>query len=250
MMALATPDSLGVLHNHFNKYGINDSEAWRRPRDQKRFPGWKGFVEYSLGLYYRYLNVGFRLPASAGSASGVLPAPPGYNRMYVRVPGPLSMEKWYAALRDGPSFVTNGPVLFFSVKQDGAELKGSIDVRAREPLERVEIVANGNVVKSFPVTNGQTSMRTNFAVPAENHSWAAARCFVKAESTIRLAHTSPTYLPGKWDPRGDAGYFVEWIDELIAQSAADPKRFANDAERAEVLALYGQAREFYVKKAR
>src|SRR5262249_38576152 len=49
MMAVAPPDSLGVLHNHFNQYGICDTEGSGRPRDQKQFPGWKGFVDYSLG---------------------------------------------------------------------------------------------------------------------------------------------------------------------------------------------------------
>jgi hypothetical protein len=90
IMAVAPPDSLGVLHNHFNQYGICDTEAWGRPRDQKQFPGWKGFVDYSFRLYYRYLNLGFRLPASAGSASGALPNPVGYNRVYVQLPGPLT----------------------------------------------------------------------------------------------------------------------------------------------------------------
>ncbi len=58
------------------------------------------------------MNLGFRLPPSAGSASGVLPNPVGYNRIYVQLDQPFSVDNWYAAYRDGDSFVTNGPMLF------------------------------------------------------------------------------------------------------------------------------------------
>ena len=40
---------------------------------------------WSQEIYYHLLNCGLRLPPSAGSASGVLPNPVGYNRVYVHV---------------------------------------------------------------------------------------------------------------------------------------------------------------------
>lgn len=250
MMALATPDSLGVLHNHFNQYGIHDSEAWGRPRNQKQFPGREGFVNYSLSLYYRYLNLGLRLPPSAGSASGVLPGPVGYNRVYVKLTGPPSLEKWYGALRDGNCFVTNGPMLFVTSKKMGRQLRMSIEARAREPIDRVEIVANGQVVQNLAAPPGATSFKKEHSFDPGNHSWVAARCFLKPGSTIRLAHSSPVYLPGKWDARADAQYFLAWIDELIAETTADPARFANAGERDQVLRLYREARAFYESRAR
>jgi len=251
MMALAAPDSFGVVHNHFNQYGINNAEAWGRPRDQGQFPSSReGFVNYSLSLYYRYLNLGFRLPPSAGSASGVLPNPPGYNRMYVPVSGPLSVEKWFAALRDGPSFVTNGPILFFRTERAGSRLTASVEARAREPIDRVEIVANGEVIKQFSPTAGSRAFKAAFTFDPKNHSWVAARCFLKPSATIRLAHSSPVYLGAHWDARADAQYFVNWLDELIAQTTADAKRFANTGERDQALALYREARAFYQARAR
>jgi hypothetical protein len=249
MMALATPDSFGVLHNHFNQYGIHTSEAWGRPRDQQQYPGRKGFVDYSLSLYYRYLNLGFRLPASAGSASGVLPNPAGYNRIYVRMPGALTVEKWYAALHNGMSFVTNGPVLFFSVKQSGSRAHATVEARAREMIDRIEIVANGSIIKTFSVAPGSLHLKGEFDFPVNSYSWVAARCFLKTDVTIRLGHSSPVYLPGRWDARADAVYFLDWIDELIGQASADPNRFASESQRDEVLALYRKAREFYAARA-
>ena len=248
MMALEPPDSFGVLHNHFNQYGIHDSEAWGRPRDQNKYPDKAGFVEYVVGLYYRYLNLGFRLPPSAGSASGVLPGPVGYSRVYARLPGALSREAWYQALRDGQVFVTNGPMLFFTTKQQGSRLKATVEVQAREPIDRVELIANGKVVQVERVAGEIRKFRRDFVIDAANYSWIAARCFVRNQWTIRMAHSAPVYLPGNYDASADAQYFIGWMDELIAQTGKDPKQFATDSERDEVLALYRKARAFYQQK--
>ena len=45
---------------------------------------------WSMEVYYHLLNCGFRLPVSAGSASGVKASPLGYNRVYARVSGAFS----------------------------------------------------------------------------------------------------------------------------------------------------------------
>ena len=247
VMALSAPDSLGVLHNHFNQYGINDSEAWGRPRDREGFPGWEGFVEASLSLYYRFLNLGFRLPPSAGSASGVLPNPVGYNRIYVRMEKPFTVENWYEAYRENASFVTNGPMLFLETAEDangGVEVQ--IDARSRDSLDRVEVIANGRIVHRIPVPGGNSAFRARVTVDGSQHTWLAVRCFAGSDSTIRMAHSKPVYLDnGSWDARTDARFFVDWMDELIEQSRTEADRFANDSERNAVLSIYEQASLFY-----
>ncbi len=252
VMALSPPESLGVLHNHFNQYGINDSEAWGRPRDRERYPGPEGFVEASLDLYYRYLNLGFQLPPSAGSASGVLPNPVGYNRIYVRMEQPFTVKNWYDAYRDNSSFVTNGPMLFLDTTAvPNRKARLAIDVRSRDPLDRIEIVANGKVVQQFGVPEGQTSFRTEVTMESGEHSWVAVRCFAKADSTIRMAHSKPVFFDDAvWDARADAQFFVDWIDELIAQTKAEPERFVNDSDRSTVLSVYQEARTFYKSRTR
>lgn len=250
MMALATPDSLGVAHNHFNQYGMLDNEVWGRARDQKQFPGRQGFINYCLSLYYRYLNLGFRLPPSAGSATGVLPNPMGYNRVYVRQRElPFTVENWYQAFRDGPSIATNGPVLFLEVKGRGKRRTVVVEARSREALRILEVVANGRVVHSVaPGQDGRT-VRFEYRLDASRYSWVAARCFADAERTIRMGHTSPVYLDGRFDARDDARYFLAWMEELIGLTKADAKRFRNPAERDQVLALYERARAFYARRA-
>ena len=86
------------------------------------------------------------------------------------------------------------------------------------------------------------------SLDAGRHTWVAARRFLKPEGTIRFAHTNPVYLTGTWDSSADAQYFITWIDDLIAETNADPNRYATEAEKQENLALYGQAREFYARR--
>jgi hypothetical protein len=248
MMALATPDSMGVVFNHFQEYSTIAGEAWGRPRDRDRFPGPLGFTEYSLQLYYRYLNLGFHVPPSAGSASGVLASPVGYDRMYVPVSGPLTVDKWYAAVRAGKVLVTNGPILFLNTKPSGHDLKVSIEAHAREPIDRIEIIANGEVLRKIVPAGDAKDFKGDILLNLGNHSWIAARCFLKTSYTVQFAHTSPIYLPGNWDASADARYFVDWIDELIALTDSDSKHFRNDAEKQEILMLYRRARSFYSAK--
>ena len=202
MMALEPPDSMGLLNNHYDQYAMYDNEAWARKRDTARFPS---FSDYSLHLMYRYWNLGWMVPPSAGAASGVLPNPVGYNRMYVKLDGDFSVEKWYEGVRAGRVMVSNGPILFF-------DPKGRIEATSRDDLDRVEIVANGKVIQSWKPQGKR--FRASFKVDPAQHSWIAARCFAKNSLTVRLAHTGPFKLNGKWDYREDARYFREWIEEL------------------------------------
>jgi hypothetical protein len=251
VMALSPPDSMGVLHNHFNQYGINDSEAWGRPRDKEKYPEAKGFVESSLNLYYRYLNLGFRLPPSAGSASGVLPNPVGYNRIYVRLEEPFSVEAFYRNLRQGQSFVTNGPMLFFdSVEMPGGRIQLSVNAVSREPLERIEIVANGKILETFEAPADKTEFHTTMEIQEGLYSWVAARCFARNDSTIRMAHSRPIYLRGEWNTHEDAMFFIRWIDRLMELPRDEPNHPATAEERRALVGLYLQARQFYEERAK
>ncbi|MGA3324632.1 MAG: CehA/McbA family metallohydrolase [Terriglobia bacterium] len=247
IMALAPADSMEILCNQLTEYGIEASEAWGRPRERS-FAGREGWVSYLLSLYYHYLNLGFHLPAAAGTASGVLPNPIGFNRVYVNFSGPFSEEKWFRALREGPSFVTNGPMLFFHVKPQGALRKVTVEAHSSEPLDRIEIVANGEVIQWYPLPPGTADFQAESTVDPQKYSWIAARCFLRGGDTLRLAHTSPVYLPGHYDCRSDAKYYVDWMDNLIHQTKENPKRFPSATEQEQDLDTYGQALAFYQQK--
>jgi len=163
------------------------------------------------------------------------------------VKGGFTLENWYRAIREGEVFVTNGPMLFFGKKGEGTLW---VEAAAREPIDRVELVANGRVIHRFPGAEGKIEFKGEFTIDQKDYSWAAARCFVKVENTIRLAHSAPVYLPGKFDAREDARYFVRWIDDLTMEGEKDPKRFPNKAEDEEIMNLYGKAQAIYRAKLR
>ena len=249
MMALATPDSLDILHNQFMQYGIDDSEYWGRPRDRREYPGWQGFVDYSMDLYYRYLNLGFRVPPSAGTGTGVMPRSAGYDRVYAQIDRPFTVEKWYAAIRAGRSFVTNGPMLFTDVERRRGMAAIAVRAVAREPIDRIELVADGKVVqKAAAPGEARLAMSARFEIDARRYGWCAVRCFLKTPDNIRLAHSTPIYLDGHPDSRADAAYFVDWIDDLIARTMREAARFRNADERNEVVSKYRQARAIYQAK--
>jgi len=89
-------------------------------------------------LWYNLLNCGFRIAPGAGTDTFAnwrsINQVPGSSRVYVRSTGPLSYTDWIAGLRQGRSFVTNGPLLNLTVNG-----KGPGDVLSGNPLHlRVE----------------------------------------------------------------------------------------------------------------
>lgn len=246
VMALATPSSMGLLHSHFLPEGVIDYASWGRQADPKKYPGVDGFINYSLDLNYRYWNLGFEIPPTAGSASGELPSPVGYNRVYVHMDEPFTMEGFYRNLRQGRSFVTNGPMLFFDAYEiNGGQIMANLDVQSRAPLDRIEIIADGKVIQTFKAPDGRTSFQTDVAIRSGLHRWIAARVFEKSEDTVRMAHSRPIFFNGAWRRTADADYFINWIDELIAETEEDENRFADDQEKQAALATYREARTVY-----
>jgi hypothetical protein len=249
MVALGEPDSIDIVNNQFMQYGIDTGAYWGKPIDKKTYPGAQGFVDYTLSLYYRYLNLGFHIAPSAGTGTGVMTSPAGYDRIYAHIDGPFSLAKWYAAVRRGDSFVTNGPILFFRTKQHGSVLHADVRAMARETIARVELVANGKVIQTWKPNKNAKRFHAHLDLDASRYSWIAARCFLSTPYTVRLAHSSPTYLSGKWDSKEDAWYFVEWIDELTTQLKSEEAKHAVTRDQAEQLtAIYSQAAEIYKRK--
>jgi hypothetical protein len=250
MVATGPPDAVGVLNNHWLPGGFVANEAWGRPRDRRAYPGPAGAARYQLDLYYRYLGCGLRLPASAGSASGVLPAPAGYDRVYVRTDGPLTVPGFYAGLAAGRSTVTNGPLLTLAVGPDEVGPGGTVParrtrvratVRTLGPAGRVEVVVDGRVAAAAdgPLVDAQIDLT--------NAGWVAARVGDPDAPATRFAHTGPVDVagPGPGDAAAHRAFFARWVAELTDAARTHPGRFGSAARRDEVLDLYDRAARFY-----
>ncbi len=241
-LATGVPKSVGLAHNHMQRSGVLGNEAWGRSRDPDKYPGVHGNALYTQDLYYKILNCGFRLPPSAGSASGVLANPVGYNRVYVYAGEAFTWDTWWDGLRRGRCFVTNGPLVRLTANgfrpgelfQSTGPLEITIDgeIDSNDAIDRVEVVHNGNVSRvTLPAT-----------IKVNASSWFLVRVITSVEETFRFASTAPWYVdigPDRMKPDADAvTFFLDWAKERrskLEEALTHPTR------RQDVLADHGEA---------
>jgi hypothetical protein len=116
MVPILKPDLIELVNNHHweVEYAVRNwavpAPAWMKlsgsGTDNER-----DWTFYGFHSYYALLNSGFRIAATAGTASGVHPVPLGFNRVYVQLDEPFSYEAGMRGVAAGRSFVTNGPML-------------------------------------------------------------------------------------------------------------------------------------------
>jgi hypothetical protein len=269
LVALGHVDFAGIVNNHFNRHGVEtETGPWGMiPKEKPEYETPAGMPLWTMGVYYRFLNCGFKLPVSAGSASGVKPSPLGFNRVYVHLAGKFSYGEWFRALKAGRSFGTNGPMLFLTV--NGQEPGGTITIPAGAgkaakhlkihaeastagELDRLEIVWNGQVVKSVAATGRAASSTADLELDAKESGWFAARTFEKSVPGVRFAHTSPVYVQAGTS-RGvvaeDAQFFLDWIDREMKFYQSHPG-FKAEPDRQAMLSLFRQARGVYARLAK
>lgn len=253
--------SIGVANNHMCRRGMLEGEAWGRPRDASRHPPPRGNGFYGQEIYYRLLDCGFRIPPSAGSASGVLPNPLGYNRVYVRVPDGFSYDSWWRGLADGRCFVTNGPILLVEANgrppgevfrgEAGATVEVVLDVLVdgNDPLEAIEVVRDGEVVERLEGAELAGRWVRPGPLAFSRPGWFLVRAIADVPETFRFASSGPSYVEIGGAARTahveDVEYFLRWIDERVAALEASGE-FRDAAERESVLRPHREARRRFL----
>lgn len=257
-LASGQVDSIGIAHNHMYRGGVYPNEAWGRQRDRQRLPDPQGNGTWTQEIYYHALNCGLRIPPSAGSASGVLPNPVGYNRVYVQVKGELSYEKWWDGLKAGRVFVSNGPLLrclangewpghVFNVAANvPIELTLEATLDSRDPIRVVEIVQNGRVIRT--VSPSELKQGGALGVVRFNESgWFLVRAMAAVPETFRFASTGPFYVEIGESPRrvsrNSTQFFLDWVRERAKQIKLD-----NPRQYDEVLGSHRAAEKFWENK--
>jgi hypothetical protein len=195
--------------------------------------------EANLPLWYRLLNCGFRIPASAGTdcfLNRISSKLPGSDRAYVKVEGPFSYQAWIDGLKAGRTFVTNGPMFVETSvagrsagetvqAMSGVSLRLRAQAIAQYPLDQLEAVYNGAVVATArPRKAGDLEISLDQEIPVDRGGWIAFRVagppHADQPTGSVFAHTSAIYLdvPGRpVQAREDAAYFLAWIDRLEAE---------------------------------
>jgi hypothetical protein len=229
-----------------------------------------GFSDHrsTASVWYRLLNLGFRIPAGAGTDAmanfASLRGPVGMNRVFLRMPASLLDEKAFLdSLRSGRTFATNGPLLGFTLgggqigdelQFDGAQSAVPFTAKLRSivPVDHLELVCNGKVAQTLKLDAGRTSSDVTGRVALAGSGW----CVLRASSdgaeypvldNYVYATTSPIYVSigGKkpHDP-ADARYFAAWIDRVMESTAAYPD-WNSPAEKSYVLGKLAEARQVY-----
>ncbi|HKZ31935.1 MAG TPA: CehA/McbA family metallohydrolase [Vicinamibacteria bacterium] len=229
-------------------------------------------------VWYRLLNCGFRIPAGAGTDAmtnyASLRGPVGLNRVFVKTDGPLDFDRFLAGLKAGRSMATNGPLVQLGLRPRGSSgpwsepgdalelpagrhaLEAQVSLRSVVPIDRLEIVRNGEVVATLPLAGDRTSADATVSLPAFGSGWYVARAHCDRSRHPVLdfypfGTTSPVYVSAGGAPlrsTRDVVYFAAWIDRVRAAAEAH-QGWNTAAEKQGVLALLAQARAVYQERA-
>ena len=230
-----------------------------------------GFSDHkaTAAVWYKLLNLGFRIPAGGGTDATTNYAAPirgevGFDRVYVKTArSPESIDIWMEEFRQGRSFATNGPLIEFTLggKIVGDEIEfdavqGAVPFTAKlrsvVPVDHFEVVCNGKVVQSLKLEGARDSADAAGKIPLNESGWCVLRAWSeKAEYPVMdnyaYATTSPVYVTigGKRAySKEDAEYFKAWIDRTIEITEAYPDW--NSAEEKEgVIRRLREARGVY-----
>jgi TolB protein len=231
-----------------------------------------GFSDHkaTAAVWHGLLNLGFRVPAGAGTDAmanyASLRGPVGMNRVYLHTKDatPAALR---AALKDGRSVASNGPQLAFQLEENnpgdtvhlpvgGRRVQYRAALRSPVPIDHLEVVHNGRVVATHRFGKDRKRVDFDGAVTVRDSGWILLRAWNDEAHPLIFdlypyATTSPVYVEIAGRPvrsAKDAAFFVTWLDRVIA--AADARSDYNtEAEKEDTLAYLRAARAVFESKA-
>ncbi|WP_193318534.1 CehA/McbA family metallohydrolase [Nonomuraea phyllanthi] len=219
-------------------------------------------VQATASVYRRLIGAGNRLAVTAGTDAvlsfcrrGTASSPPGWERVYANVAGPLTAESYAEAILLGRTFATTGPWLELAVNGHGPG-----DTLELAPGQWVEIVLTsvGPEVESLEI-------RTADGVLAQGPPGRLTATMEAGEPTYVVgvasggphpralhgagayAHTSPVYVDvaGAHVAReADVRWCLAWLDRLEVV-LREFGTFESAAQLDDHLEVYERARDVY-----
>jgi hypothetical protein len=227
----------------------------------------------SSEMYFKLLNCGFRLAATGGTDN--FPdvwrdPPPGTDRTYVKVDGPLTVASWLAGIKAGRTYGTTGPIVEFTVNGQGMGSELRLPAGAPETVRvhavarsigsvgSLQVVVNGHVtggmvagINRDGVGANNASVDRDFSIP--DGGWVAVRVVGPPSKYIAdsysFAQTTPVYIVRDGKPpfvsKEDAKFLVEVVNSLWERTGRGPWR--SPAERDAFKREIDQARAVFAK---
>ncbi len=226
----------GYAHVAIDSFNVNYGLALDVPLGVVDFIEILQMGSLNTSYLYDFLNLGYKLLPAAGSDYPFIGIA-GSERVYVQLDGQFSVQAWYDAWVSGRSFVSNGPVLEFSVNGDTNRSefnvqrgeKVSISATASvnpdmDSLAKLELVVHGEVVKTVSSDKGAESLQLSYDFQTLESQWLAIRAYGKEN---RVAHTAPVYLyvdddQRFWNPAVAVDVAAKYVDVLEAFRASRP----------------------------
>jgi hypothetical protein len=197
--------------------------------------------------WYELLNAGLRVTGIAGSDF-----PVGLNRLkqwprYIPLLGPertlvkagggaSGYDSWADGVRKGNVVVTNGPLV--EIRLDESKSAAMASASFFRPLEKLEIIANGEVVALVPGDGQRTSLEATVRLNGPDSSWIAARAVGRKEENEPdiQGHTNPLYVLRDGKPvvvQSARKKLAELWESEIAWYRSTGLVFPGEAERSE-----------------
>jgi hypothetical protein len=222
--------------------------------------------------WYPFLQCGSRVPLAGASAKSSNADLLGSWRTYARLQPdePFTHQTWIEALRAGRTFVTNGPILSFTVDErdpgsviDLPSLDQPVqiaaEVRSLVPVESLELIVNGQVFHQVEAVGSPPSASLHLDTKLPAAGWLAVRCsgplaFPESNSSVRFgAHTSPIYVQvGGQSPPAESksvSALLQHLDRMLAW-AKELNQAGNGQARKRLMEILERARELLVERGR
>ncbi len=165
----------------------------------------RGAGQLTEHVYWKMLDAGLRLTPTAGSDFGVTETHLGYNRTYFYSEVRPTSRDWVAAVRDGKTMVTNGPLLraylngmppggiFRGTSGQSIDLDFQVSLTVREPVDYLDVIFNGETLYSAKLEDHYK--KGEFPpMKIDKSGWLLIRVVTAHEKGYRLASTSPFYF--------------------------------------------------------
>ncbi len=227
-----------------------------------------GFSDHKASehVWYKLLNCGLKISAAAGTDAmanyASLRGPVGLNRVYVQAEESLDASVFETKLKEGKSFVTNGPIVGFKVENvqpgesitinpKGQSLAYTGFLRSNVPVDYVEVIWNGDVIDSYKLKGHTKSADLKGTIKVKGNGWLLLRAWSDQAhpdlpDLYPYASTNPIYIQSSvmnTQQSMAAEYFLRWVKRI--ETKMEELTFRTETEKQLVISDVQRAKAFY-----